>query len=288
MSKYGNPEILISDVWDKYKLSIRPNPALDEKILASAMDAYSSSYQDNSAAVSDSPQKSPRLFSLLKWASIPVITAALLLLLNPFAGSSVAWGRVMERVDQSPTTIVRGESFLRGEDHELKHIEIGAVGYISKEFGSHFYITEFGKTVFEGFTSPDGKLFTKIDSRTGERKQLSMLMLGPGLFSDPKLLIRDFLSHPYVKIGRKAMNGIKVEGIEIPINLPGKDQKRYAGEKDYMRLWVDIKTGLPVREEHQISLAAGEAVWILDFQWNIPLPQSIFQIPDQKKDPEKK
>ncbi len=285
MPKYGNPEFMLVNIWDKYILSIRQNPALDEKILADALVEYEDSKEKNSAASSAYAWKRLRLLPLLKWAAIPIIAAALILLLNPFEGSSVAWGKVAERVDQSPTTIVRGESFQRGENPELKLFVIGTLAYFSKEFGGYFEMTVFGRTV-RGFVSPDRKLVSVIDPRTGELKQQSTDMPGPGLFYDPKLLIHDFLSHPYVKIGRKAINGIKAEGIEIPIEPAEKDSKKYPGGKEYKRLWVDIKTGLPIREEIKKNTALGELVNNLDFEWNKPLPQSLFRIPELRKAPE--
>jgi hypothetical protein len=287
MSKYGNPEFTMMNMWDKYKSSIRPNLTLDEKVLADALVAYSSSQGDDAAASRYFPRKSFRLFPLLKWTSIPIIAVALILLLNPFEGSGVAWGKVAERVDQSPTTIVREESFQLGEDHEPKPGIFGTLGYFSKEYGGYFEMKAFGLIAVQGFISPDRKLVTIIDPRTGKREQQSTDTPGPGLFNDPKLLVRDFLSHPYVKIGKKTINGIKAEGIEIPIEPAEKDSKKYPGGKEYKRLWVDIKTGLPIREEIKKNLALGELVNNLDFEWNKPLPQSLFQIPGMKKDPGK-
>jgi hypothetical protein len=288
MSKCGNPEFVMMDIWAKYKTSIGPNLTLDEKILADALGAYSGPPGGNATASSCFPRKSFRLFPLLKWTSIPIIAVTLILLLNPFEGSSVAWGKVAERVDKALTTIVRGESFQRRENPELKLFAVGTLAYFSKEYGGYFEMKAFGLIAVQGFISPDRKLVTIIDPRTGKREQQSTDTPGPGLLYDPKLLIRDFLSHPYVKIGKKTINGIKAEGIEIPNEPAEKDSNKYPGGKEYKRLWVDTKTGLPVREEIKKNIALGESVTNFDFEWNKPLPQSLFQIPDMKKDPEKK
>lgn len=287
MSKWGNPEISMSKTWEKFKSSLRPNSGFDERILADSLAEYRNS-EERSSAASPHPGKTIRFFPFVKWASIPIIAAGLILLLNPFEGSSVAWGKVADRIDLAHTLILRSQNFWRRGDIEFRPFQVEGITYASKEFGGRTDTMMNGTIIRQSFLSPDLKTSTTIDLRTGEMTQSPVPAMQHSLFDDPKYLIKEFLSQPHIAIGKDRINGVEAEGIEIPADWVVKDKKRYAGEKQYRRLWADIKTGLPVRLETKGSPWDGEHVMIIDFEWDKPLPQSLFQIPDLKKMPEKK
>ena len=93
----------------------------------------------------------------------------------------------------------------------------------------------------------------------------------------PSGLIKEFMSHEYTKLGRKKIDGIEAEGIEI------NENGFYGFESTVGRLWIDIKTNLPVRMEIEgIRGATKSTVITYDYNWDAELDQSIFQlnIPD--------
>jgi len=93
----------------------------------------------------------------------------------------------------------------------------------------------------------------------------------------PTGIIKEFMSYEYTQLGRKTIDGVEAEGIEV--NEPGF----YGFESTVGRLWIDIETNLPVRMEIEGIRGATESTVITyDYNWDAQLDQSIFQlnIPD--------
>jgi len=212
------------------------------------------------------------------------------LILNPFEGSSVAWGKIPERINQAQTYIVRIKYFWRLYGIDFDPMKLESIGYASNEFGYRYDVMMDGNTISRGFISPDSKLHTKINLRTAkiEHEALKPTLDSENILDDPTREIKYFLSQPYTKIGKKTINGIETEGIEISADWTVDDNLRGAREKQCRRLWADIKTGFPVRLEVWGHPHDPKMVMISDYQWNVPLPQSLFQVPELKKVLEKK
>jgi outer membrane lipoprotein-sorting protein len=93
----------------------------------------------------------------------------------------------------------------------------------------------------------------------------------------PTGIIKEFMSSEYTKLGRKTIDGVEAEGIEI------KEPGFYGFESTVGRLWIDIETNLPVRMEIEgIMRAIETTITTYDYNWDAELDQSIFQlnIPD--------
>lgn len=285
--------VLSPKLWDAYKIGFANDPAFDEKVLAAAQAEYEKARKEGARALDRQLRHRHRSLLILKWVSTPIVAAALILFLNPFGGSGVAWGKVMERVGRAPTTVIRGASYLRGEDKELKPFLREWTGYYSKEFGVYYELRTLGTVTLQWYVSPDRKQMTFINPQTGEVRRLSIDAPGSGggKILDPKKFVGSYLSHPYVKIGKQLINGDLTEGIEYRAdNDPDEADhpKFFPDQKIFRRLWVSIKTGLPARREDRFTWPWGEQVDISDMEWNIPLSSSLFQIPEIKKAPEKK
>ena len=292
MHSHSGLAALSSKIWDEYKMGLPDNPDLDMRTLADARTEYESAREKSVRGSSRRLGKRSRLISFLKWAPIPALAVALIFLLDPFGGSGVAWGKVMERVEQAPTTIMRGATYLRGEDKELKPFFNEWTAYYSKEFGAYYEARTLGKISVQTYISPDRTLVTIINPQTGEKKSVPLgePESGSPRITDPKKFIRSYFSHPYKKIGKQTINGVLAEGIEYRGDTDPDDgaPKLFPNQKIYRRLWVSLKTGLPIRREDIYTMPYGEQVNISDMEWNVPLPKSLFQIPETKTAPAKK
>jgi len=110
---------------------------------------------------------------------------------------------------------------------------------------------------------------------------LSEDIFDPTITQDPYTFLKEFMSFEHTKLGRKRINGIVVEGIEV-------DDPRLClntFEKLTARLWVDVKSNLPVLIEIDGSANAGamRQTTVCDrFEWNVPLEPDLFDpdIPD--------
>jgi outer membrane lipoprotein-sorting protein len=82
----------------------------------------------------------------------------------------------------------------------------------------------------------------------------------------------------YKELGRKTLDGIDVEGIEV--QDPPTDGEPL--DSAVGRMWVDVKTEMPVRIEIEGLAHQQHAQWIMDFRWDAAVDPSVFapNIPD--------
>ena len=99
---------------------------------------------------------------------------------------------------------------------------------------------------------------------------------------DPGKMVEQFLASEYKSLGISTIDGIKVEGFQT-------NDPKYAGGmfgKADMKLWVDVKTQLPVLMEMDVQMQEPMNITISgvinNFQWNVPVEASEFEpvIPD--------
>ena len=115
-----------------------------------------------------------------------------------------------------------------------------------------------------------------------QRSQLTEAELQDELLeSDPRELVRQFLSKPYETLKQKSLDGVKVEGIEI------KNPEMFSDvfQNTICRLWVGAEDNLPVRIEIEgTTVQTGQEVRIVmdRIQWDIDIDSQHFEptIPD--------
>jgi len=100
----------------------------------------------------------------------------------------------------------------------------------------------------------------------------------------PKQIVKRFTSLKYRELGRKVIDGLEAEGIEVndPKILSGDN---FPIDSLVARLWVNGATDLPILLEVEIIGNGGslEIKTVMDqFQWNVPLDADEFEpnIPD--------
>jgi outer membrane lipoprotein-sorting protein len=126
------------------------------------------------------------------------------------------------------------------------------------------------------YVLPEQKMMLSITPATKkyERMKLddSMFMAKQKESNDPRLRIRQMLASQYQDLGKTVLDGIEVQGFQTtdPALTGSLDDADF-------KLWVDVKTGLPVRMEMKIKGEQAEVQSTLhDFQWDVPVSAAQF------------
>ena len=113
-------------------------------------------------------------------------------------------------------------------------------------------------------------------------------------YNDPHTIIKQILSCDHISLGQSVVEGVTVEGFQTTdLTYEGGflGQSDFTGEcqKVDVKLWVDVKTFLPVRLEEDIVTKIGIHTHEIssDFQWNIVVNAADFEpnIPDDYTSP---
>jgi len=92
--------------------------------------------------------------------------------------------------------------------------------------------------------------------------------------SDPRVVIQRVLDCNYVSLGRSTIDGLEVEGFET---TDPRYMRGATGQAD-VKIWVDVKTQLPVRLEMDVQNGPMRVHKVDDkFQWDIPVHPEDFQ-----------
>jgi CRISPR/Cas system-associated protein endoribonuclease Cas2 len=91
--------------------------------------------------------------------------------------------------------------------------------------------------------------------------------------NDPRLLIRAMLGSPYQDLGKTRLDGIEVQGFQTT------DVTSTDGMSSTTALWVDVKTGLPVRMDKKAKVNEQLEIeaTLYDFQWDVPVSAAQFR-----------
>jgi outer membrane lipoprotein-sorting protein len=90
---------------------------------------------------------------------------------------------------------------------------------------------------------------------------------------DPRTMLKQILGCRYESLGRSTIDGVEVEGFQT---TDPNCLNTTTGQKD-MKIWVDIRTQLPVRlEMDEEKDGARMHVVVHDFQWNCPVTAADF------------
>lgn len=95
--------------------------------------------------------------------------------------------------------------------------------------------------------------------------------------NDPRIIVKQLLRCDYASLGQSVIDGITVEGFQTTdLNYNGgfvgfSDFIGWKNEKVDVKLWVDVKTSLPVRLEEDIVKDHGTRFHEVsdDFRWNV-------------------
>jgi hypothetical protein len=219
---------------------------------------------------------------ITKIAAAVVIIIGVLFFLNHNGSTSVVWGHVGELTADASSVIMhvkRSETFLKGDGEQLNQtVTSDETAYLSTKYGSRTDTFTNNELVQQNYEIIGQDVDYVISHKQKSYMLFKHSQRDPNKESekyDIKKWVNDILSKDYKKLGSSNIDGIKVEGIEVQESDIGKG---------FFRLWVDVKTNLPVRidiemeqlipEIHQHIITKG---CIDKFQWNVNLEASIFE-----------
>ena len=236
---------------------------------------------------------------ITKLAAAAVIVIAVLVCIRQFGGSidgtTVAWAKVIETIENAHTLTSREKRTLTCEGKELPFLGTSEVmKYASSEYGVREDMHKDGQRLSHTYwllkenecvnITPMLKQYKRKPLTEAEKRVLHQ-MTPDGIAN----LIR---TSEYVELGRKTIDGVDVEGLEIR----GPDLVVAPVKLDdiVIRMWVDVETYLPVlieaeavtSDKYLTAFTGGKPVEVEllagEFQWDVELDSEIFEpnIPD--------
>jgi len=239
--------------------------------------------------------KSP--ITKLAAAAVIIIACVVGLSLWKTTGSGIALGDVLARIEQVKAFRSQWSRKAIGEDPNKPYSsETRGTYLISQEYGGKGKIEELDPNggestlLFEIYKFPDKKTGILISHK---QKKYFRVELGDAFEDlwkngDPRTQTKRILEYKYKRIGRATMDGIEVEGFQTT------DPNWYGTSKNKVevdiKMWVDVKTRLPVRYDFTYAhfdqggdkIIEHEHFVMHDFQWDVPVDAAEFKpvIPD--------
>jgi hypothetical protein len=265
------------------KSGLTVNSKVDDRIISNALTALEKSEKTKSVSAEPNIWRIIMRSRITKLAAAMVIVVVVLIGMHYFGGgsidmTSVAWGNVLEYVEQVSTVVFRITviNTVPGKDEP---VEVQAVVYVSSEYGTRRDMYIDNKIVSTSHTVPKENIVITV---IPEEKKFFRMIIPQDKFrqrqtnEDPREMIKQFISTEYEQLSPDQINGIDVEGIEVkgPRVMGGMFENATA------RLWVDVQTDLPVLMEIG-GVAGGGSIQmkmvIDDFQWDVELEPSLFE-----------
>ena len=286
-------EELVKQFCDAKKASIATTAEMDGKVLADTLSAYEKT-KGQSAKRGPNARRIVMGRRTIRLATAAVVIIGVLAGLHFFGGphvASVAWGELADRVGRIQTCIFRGyaKTIIDANSKEVeagikKVTEMETEAFVSSEYGTRSDMYADGKLQMSQYMLPEQKVMISVMPKEEKYMRINLTdelieqMRRKG--SDPREMVRHFMSGKYTELGRSTINGIEVEGIET------KDPNSFGGQFEGLvwRLWVDVKTQLPVQMEMEMEMSIGgksmsmQTFMVMDdFQWDVEIGPEVFE-----------
>jgi len=282
-------------------IRIKPDAVVDERVLAFA-EAVLAKTTKNQGVV---PLRRPSIRSkivkspITKLAAAAVILIGVLILTSLFVGTNknVVLAGVLERVEQAQAYMYKIDMTMTEHTNpEIPMIQkIEGTIIVSNEYGTKSEMrtkwqvdkgipdSDPGRTTTKlRYILPNQKLevLIKPDQKKYERTELDddRIARRKKEDNDPREMMKQMLECEYTEMGRTVLNGIEVEGFET--TDPKFAVAKVEDPQDVrVKLWVDVKTWLPVlwETEETINEQMSLHTVVHDFQWDIPVAASDFE-----------
>ena len=266
------------------------DPEMNQAVLKDLMHQFDKTQEQKPVVMQPSIGRTIMKSPITKLAAAAVVVVAVLIGMSEMGGSgtSVAWGEVVRNVEASPGFIFQMKQIYYRETTGT--IEIYNKVYGSAEYGVRMDGHLDPESPVQVYASRKEGAMILIDhsAKTYSRKPLAGDELAELEKMDPKEGVSKMLSVGYIKLGRKTINGIEAEGVEItnPAGANISSETPIEIDSHVAQLWVAVETGLPVLLESKTSINNGmqKSHTIQDeFQWNVELDASEFE-PDIPED----
>jgi len=243
-------------------------------------------------------------------AAAVIIACAICLSLWRTTGSGIALADVLARIEK--VKAVRYKLTYGGDPDPNKpysNFGLRSTSLVSREYGEKDYwetLLPIGSLIQERYVLPQKKIFILIDinlpskdrypDRTEFRYYRKELLdtdveqiQKENIASDPFTLLKGILKTKYESLGRSTIDGIEVAGFRnTDPNLSVATLKNAENLQTDNKIWVDVKTLLPVRYDCLTSLDVVEGrerrnltfqLVMHDFQWDVSVDAAEFEPP---------
>ncbi len=286
MRRADNTEQII-----KENLSFTASAAMHDRILNDVLAAQKESQKTGSALAKPSIRSIIMKSPIIKLATAAIVAIACLIGLSLWrrTESGIALADVLAQIEKVKAFRCQYSEKVTGEDPNKPHSsETHATFLISQEYGwktkfeeldpnggvdTLIYCSTQDKAIFSVW--PKQKKYSRMDFDDAEQLT-SMVQRQYDYFS--RGMVKDILGCRYESMGRSTIDGVEVEGFRTTDpNFVSQDKQRKPSQVD-VRMWVDVKTRLPVRSEEHIT--SGKSTWHFtthDYRWDIPVDATEFK-----------
>jgi hypothetical protein len=217
---------------------------------------------------------------ITKLAAAAIVIIAVIVGIYYSGGSvqvaSVAWGEVVRNVEQIQAFMFQHQWTIKTAKATT---ELNSVIYNASEYGIRrdMYVNE--QLLSIAYVPPIGNVITEV---LPQMKKYALATLTEQQLREiheqvnPRQMVKEFMSFEHTELGRDTINGIEVEGIEV--DDPKFNKALF--ERGVGRLWVDVRTNLPVRIELEGVAGGGSMemkIVACDFEWDVQLAASDFE-----------
>jgi hypothetical protein len=149
--------------------------------------------------------------------------------------------------------------------------------YLSEQYGFRMDIGADGNMGVSWYVAPGSDTLVMVipGEKKWSRSPLPPEQRGklPEEYEDPAEYIQRFLARPCKELGRSVIDGVEVQGIEVT-DPPSKGRQL---ENGIGRLWVDVRTELPVRIEIEGTADGKQVQWLMEFKWSEAVDPGVFE-----------
>ncbi|MHC4519010.1 MAG: hypothetical protein ACYTAS_10505, partial [Planctomycetota bacterium] len=216
-------------------------------------------------------------WSKLAVAAAVIVAAAIGLNVLPVGTQGVAWGQLLENVQQARSSVHRMQMTLSRVGEPERNVEF--VMYRSSDFGIRRDAYAEGKLMTRLYLSWDTDKCVEV---IPSQRQYVKATFGEAQLAeirqknDPRELVKHLMGFDHTELGTETIGGKECEGIEV--DDPKFGTMLFGQGKG--RLWADVETQFPVRIEFEGTSAGGtiHTRLILDeFAWDPPLTAGDFE-----------
>jgi len=262
--------------------SIETSAKTDKAVLEDIVEAFGKSKRKESAITQPSIWRIIMKSKFTKLAIAALVVIAALIAISQYGGSiggtSVVWADVVKNTEQAQAFTYRERETQKygGETHESER-----QCYFSTEYGFRMDNYKNGHIAISTFTLPAEKALIGIvhPMKAYSRKNLPETEIAVHQQVGPKYIVKLFTSVEYKELGRKIINGVEAEGIEV--RDPSIGRTNFPVTSFVGRLWVDVETSYPILLESEIVGDHNGPIEIKtvtdNFQWDIELDAGVFE-----------
>jgi len=277
-----NPADDIRKLFKKAELSIRPDA--DEQVFQDVLQARWKTKESSTLAWSRWRMTMKNPIMKLAVAAVIAVAGIAGIIMWTNTGSGIALANVLAQVQQATaymyqmTMTISGKApsgpsmnqnveatILIAQDHGMKMSMDMTDPNSGKALHQEQYVLPQEKAMI--MIMPSEKKYVRMeldDTLTEKIRQQNY---------DPGTMLKQILDCKYESLGRSTVDGVEVEGFQTtdPNYLAGM-----MGQVD-VKIWVDVKTQLPVRSEMNMQMGEMQIQGIVhNFQWDYPATAAEF------------